>query len=103
MLSGMSDDIFAMFRELEALAKAGGYRDDDALRRVRALAFCLANDHRLSIAAKSKVSAAAGYFEILYSELRHRDWPRGAESVRDFIRADLSLARSEPRIDSSTG
>ena len=97
----MTNDIVALFRQLDELVNAGGYRDDDAMRCVRALTFSLTNDRRLSAAARSKVSAAAGYFEILYSERRHRDWPRGAESVRDFIRGDLSVARSQPLIDST--
>jgi hypothetical protein len=97
----MTNDISALFRQLDELVNAGGYRDDDAMRHVRALTFSLCNDHRLSAAARSKVSGVAGYFEILYSERRHRDWPRGAESVRDFIRVDLSAARSQPLVDAT--
>lgn len=95
----MTPDIRAVFEELRRFAAGGGSADPAAVARIRDLIDQLLASPKITESAREKLWDALNWFEVLYSNDRHRRWigplSDGATIVRSFLTGDLTLAERE--------
>lgn len=95
----MPPDTRAIFKELRRFALGGGTADPAAVTRIRNLIDQLLGSPTMTEAAREKLWDALNWFEVLYSNDRHRRWigplSDGASIVRSFLSGDLTLAERE--------
>lgn len=99
MTEPMSADIRAIFEELRRFALGGGTADPAAVSRIRNLIDQLLTSPAVTEGAREKLWDALNWFEVLYSNDRHRRWigplNDGAMIVRSFLNGDLMMAERE--------
>lgn len=95
----MPPDLSTIFDELHRFARGGGAADTGAITRIRGLMDQLLQSGGLSDYAREKLRDALHWFEVLYSNDRHRRWigplTDGASVVRAYLNGDLTAAQRE--------
>jgi hypothetical protein len=86
----------ALLTELQRLAHGGGWRDDEALRRVQAIVFRL-RDIRPTGAVALPLAGIEGHFDRLYSARKHAN--PGIDVLRSRVYNDCARIRMIMRPD----